>query len=77
MVKVNEFTVTFHLKNDDRKWYQIWKPLTVDREITIYDADIDVRETDIDRNGTITYTVTADTTDIANKVMKAKHKLKI
>lgn len=69
--KVDDITFTFKDKNPDRKWYQIWKPFRVDREITIHNANISIEFDEIDKKGSVIYKVTADTSHIAKSIEKA------
>lgn len=71
-MKMNQsLTMQYEIKNIDRKWYQVWKPRYVPKEVTIHDADITIGNEEIDENGNVSYTVKASPKDIVVKFEQA------
>lgn len=66
-----EMTLQYQVKNGDRKWYHLWKPRFIQKEITIHDVEINVGKEQIDKDGNISYTLTASPKDIARQFEQA------
>ena len=65
MKTIQELTLNYKAKNEERKLFEFWKPRYLDKEVTIYNAEITIGDEEISNDGTVSYTITADTKHIA------------
>ena len=76
-MNINELTIEYQIPNSGRKWWQLWKPRSLDRTMTIPNAKVTINDKPTTDKGTLTYTVTADPTHIAKQIKKELDKEKI
>lgn len=53
MKTIQDLTLNYKAKNEDRKWFEVWKPRYLDKEVTIYNAEIIIGDEEISKDGTV------------------------